>query len=82
MHQEVVAERDRANFFAMFLAVIAATMLVVGMLMVPSEAQAQDQYDCANFGSQESAQAELDRDPSDPHYLDGDGDGVACEGLR
>jgi hypothetical protein len=63
----------------MFLAVIAATMLVVGMLVVPSEAQAQDQYDCASFGSQESAQAELDRDPSDPSNLDEDNDGTACE---
>jgi hypothetical protein len=38
-----------------------------------------DQYDCASFGSQESAQAEYDRDPSDPNGLDADGDGQACE---
>ncbi len=38
-----------------------------------------DQYDCASFGSQESAQAELDRDPSDPNNLDGDDDGMACD---
>jgi hypothetical protein len=38
-----------------------------------------DQYDCASFGSQESAQAELDRDPSDPSNLDPDDDGTACE---
>jgi len=36
---------------------------------------AQDQYNCASFGSQESAQAELDRDPSDPSNLDADDDG-------
>jgi hypothetical protein len=40
-----------------------------------------DQYDCASFGSQESAQAELDRDPSDPSNLDADDDGIACEEL-
>ena len=40
---------------------------------------AQDQYDCASFGSQASAQAELERDPSDPSNLDADDDGQACE---
>jgi hypothetical protein len=44
----------------------------------PALAQ-EDQYDCASFGSQESAQAELDRDPRDPNTLDPDGDGQACE---
>ena len=38
-----------------------------------------DQYDCASFGSQESAQVELDRDPSDPNNLDSDGNGIACD---
>src|SRR5215210_2700694 len=46
----------------------------------PAVAQA-DQYDCASFGSQESAQAELDRDPSDPNNLDSDGNGRACDGY-
>jgi hypothetical protein len=35
--------------------------------------------DCSDFGSQAEAQAHLDANPNDPHYLDGDGDGVACE---
>jgi hypothetical protein len=38
-----------------------------------------DQYDCASFGSQESAQVELERDPGDPSNLDPDEDGQACE---
>src|SRR5215210_8094530 len=38
-----------------------------------------DQYDCASFGSQESAQVELDSDPSDPNNLDADGNGIACD---
>jgi hypothetical protein len=38
-----------------------------------------DQYDCASFGSQESAQAELERNPDDPSNLDPDSDGQACE---
>jgi cell division protein FtsN len=37
------------------------------------------QYDCASFGSQQSAQAELERDPSDPNDLDSDGNGRACD---
>jgi Excalibur calcium-binding domain len=35
--------------------------------------------DCADFATQQEAQAELARDPSDPNNLDADGDGVACE---
>jgi hypothetical protein len=45
---------------------------------VPAAAQS-DQYDCASFGSQQSAQAELERDPSDPNDLDPDGNGRACD---
>jgi micrococcal nuclease len=37
--------------------------------------------DCASFVTHEEAQEVLEQDPSDPHYLDGDGDGVACEDL-
>src|SRR5829696_263445 len=73
----------------------ASKLVMVGLVLVagfvlrgtyeqiiyPSKsAMAQaDQYDCASFGSQESAQVELDRDPSDPNNLDSDGDGVACD---
>jgi hypothetical protein len=38
-----------------------------------------DQYDCESFGSQQSAQAELERDLSDPNDLDPDANGIACE---
>jgi micrococcal nuclease len=37
--------------------------------------------DCASFETHEEAQRVLEQDPTDPHYLDGDGDGVACEEL-
>lgn len=37
--------------------------------------------DCADFASQADAQAALEEDPSDPHGLDADGDGIACETL-
>ncbi|AXB45929.1 excalibur calcium-binding domain-containing protein [Amycolatopsis albispora] len=35
--------------------------------------------DCADFPTQAAAQAELAKDPSDPHGLDADKDGYACE---
>jgi hypothetical protein len=38
-----------------------------------------DLFDCADFATREDAQAELDRDPSDPNGLDADDDGEACE---
>jgi hypothetical protein len=47
----------------------------------PAAAQA-NRYDCASFGSQESAQAELERDPSDPNGLDPDGNGRACDSYN
>jgi Ca2+-binding RTX toxin-like protein len=37
--------------------------------------------DCDDFATQREAQAVLNRDPSDPHGLDGDNDGIACEHL-
>ena len=37
--------------------------------------------DCASFATHEQAQRVFEQDPSDPNYLDGDGDGVACEDL-
>ena len=70
-------------------------LLVVGLVLVaglvsrityeqlvhptkPAAAQA-NQRDCSGFGSQEAAQAALERDPSDPNDLDSDGNGRACE---
>ena len=46
-----------------------------------AESGADSNLDCAGFETHEEAQRVLERDPSDPHYLDGDGDGVACEDL-
>ena len=51
---------------------------------IPS-AQAQsssDPFDCADFATQEEAQAEYDSDPTDPSGLDADSDGIACEELE
>ena len=64
-----------ARWGAAFLAWwVACSVLLAGTTVAQT-----DQYDCASFGSQESAQAELERDPSDPSNLDADNDGIACE---
>jgi len=38
-------------------------------------------YNCSDFSRQREAQAVLNTDPSDPHKLDRNKDGVACESL-
>jgi hypothetical protein len=81
MQRKVVASAlcIRTPFIVFFL-IAAAAMFALAMLATPSEAQDGD-LDCADFATQEEAQAELERDPSDPHGLDADSDGIACEHL-
>lgn len=38
-------------------------------------------YDCGHFDTREQAQTVLERESGDPHRLDGDGDGEACESI-
>lgn len=42
---------------------------------------ADGDYDCGSFDTHEQAQYVYEQDTSDPHRLDGDGDGKACEWL-
>ena len=81
----------RMRHMALRMLVVALLVLGSGFILrmaweelasptTPAYAQT-DQYDCVSFGSQESAQAELERDLSDPSNLDGDDDGIACEEL-
>ncbi|HYI61047.1 MAG TPA: excalibur calcium-binding domain-containing protein [Acidimicrobiales bacterium] len=58
-----------------------AALLAAFTLLSASPAGAQTDLNCEDFATQEEAQAELDSDPSDPHGLDGDNDGVACQDL-
>lgn len=51
------------------------------LFQAPPEPEPGDELNCDDFATQEEAQAELDADPSDPHGLDADADGIACEGL-
>ena len=58
----------------------AAGVLVTAALSLTfsGTAQAAD-LNCSDFATQQLAQAEYDRDPSDPNGLDRDDDGIACE---
>lgn len=38
-------------------------------------------YDCGHFDTQDQAQTVLERESGDPHRLDSDSDGIACESL-
>ena len=63
-----------------------AALLLIGLLLIGASigaagarpAKAID-YDCSDFASQSEAQEQLL--PGDPHNLDGNGDGIACNSL-
>ncbi|GAA3002353.1 excalibur calcium-binding protein [Streptomyces fulvorobeus] len=64
-------------------AVAGIALAVSSVVPLSGVASAQD-LDCRDFVFQEDAQAEFDRDPSDPNRLDEDrgaDDGIACEAL-
>lgn len=65
------------------LVVVAASVLfLAGPTGVAGAAKSErDIYNCSDFESEEDAQAILDEDLSDPHRLDADKDGIACESL-
>jgi hypothetical protein len=58
--------------------VVLTACALMFVSVAPSHAQISD-LDCADFGSQQEAQAAYDKSPGDPHRLDPDMDGVACE---
>jgi hypothetical protein len=63
------------HLLRLFVAVLAAFFL-----LQPSAALASTgNLDCADFGSRERAQFEMDKNSFDVHGLDGDDDGRACE---
>jgi hypothetical protein len=67
----------RKSVFALWV------LLFVGSLSVPSMAAAQASFTCADFNTQEAAQAILDANvgADTERALDPDGDGLACEDL-
>ena len=57
---------------------------MLGTLLFAPAVLAQEVYDCDDFDTQEEAQAEYNRDTTDPSGLDEDDgadDGIACETL-
>ncbi len=69
-----------SSFRSASLAVSTAAVTAMLFVGLSGTALAQD-LDCGDFATQQEAQAELERDPSDPNGLDGNDDGVACESL-
>ena len=61
--------------------IAASGLAMASSLIAASSAVAAEggDLDCSDFSSQSQAQAEYNRNPSDPNDLDRDGDRVACE---
>ena len=65
---------------------LCAAVLISGFVICAtpvcavSKAYALD-YDCADFSTQQEAQAEFESHATDVYRLDGDNDGIACESL-
>jgi hypothetical protein len=62
------------------LVLAALVMAALATFAGPAAAQEAD-LDCKDFNSQAEAQAKLEADRSDPHRLDADNDGQACEAF-
>ncbi|MEV6207252.1 excalibur calcium-binding domain-containing protein [Kitasatospora sp. NPDC051914] len=62
------------------VALSAAALAAGACLPLAGMSHAQD-LDCANFSTQEQAQAVFNADPFDSDNLDADNDGIACEVL-
>jgi hypothetical protein len=62
---------------------LAGFIIFSGLALFGDRTQAYgaNTYNCSDFSTQEEAQDEYDSDTSDPNYLDGDNDGIACESL-
>jgi hypothetical protein len=63
------------------VAFVALLSMLGALIFAPSLALGQEDLDCADFAIQAEAQATLEEDLSDPHGLDEDADGIACETL-
>ena len=66
---------------ARWLGLLVAALATVLLLALPSRSPAADK-DCYDFANQRQAQGFYENHgPGDPHNLDGDNDGIACETL-
>ncbi len=71
----------RAVALVTLLSLLVFTLpLLVAWALISATARAQEEdLDCDDFATHADAQAVFNRDTSDPHNLDADGDGLACE---
>lgn len=60
-------------------AAAAGALAIAAPLTLAGVSQAQEDMDCKDFGSQQEAQSTFDQESGDPHNLDADNDGKACE---
>jgi hypothetical protein len=70
---------QRRSLMILAILMFASTFALISVYA--DEAAGQTDLNCSSFATQEEAQAELNRDPSDPNNLDADNDGIACEEL-
>ena len=61
--------------------IIGVAVLSLGLIVLSPNASAYNYYNCDDFDTWAEAQDVYESDLSDPHYLDGDDDGIACESL-
>ena len=63
----------------------ATLLLSLLVLSLPAcDGAVSDSFNCSDFDTQQEAQAQFEADggpEEDPHNLDSDGDGIACESL-
>jgi hypothetical protein len=64
-----------------FLTLLAFASTFACISLYADKAAAQTDLNCTDFTYQEDAQAEYNRDRSDPNNLDSDNDSIACEEL-
>ena len=63
--------------------ILSLAIVGASLLLAPGTSVAQADRDCSDFRSWEEAQAFYEQSgPGDPHSLDADHDGIACESLR
>lgn len=61
--------------------IVATTAVAIAIAAAPTQASAFRDKDCSDFSSQRAAQKFFKKHnpKKDPHNLDADGDGKACE---
>jgi hypothetical protein len=74
------SEGEAVQYTHRLVAVLILIVVSVAGLTSAVSAASGD-VDCASFGSREAAQHVLDGSYGDPHHLDADADGKACERL-